>query len=113
MQADGQVPTVRRVAQEAALNDPGVAAGLRSEAQGTTLRVVLVGEWRATQVPALESQLAALSLDGVREVAVHTSDATALDLSGAWHEIPEATAVVIRPGGELQRMAFTPRAPEA
>jgi phospholipid/cholesterol/gamma-HCH transport system permease protein len=75
---------VRRVAQEAALNDPGAAAGLRSEAQGTTLRVVLVGEWRATRVPALEPQLAALSLEGVREVAVHTGDATALDLSGAW-----------------------------
>jgi len=36
-----------------------------------------------------------------------------VDLPGAWHEIPEATAVHIRPGGELERMAFTPRAPEA
>ena len=36
-----------------------------------------------------------------------------VDLPGAWHEIPEATAVIIRPGGELERMAFTPRAPEA
>ena len=75
---------MRRVAQETALNDPGATAGLRSEAQGSTLRVVLVGEWCAAQVPSLEPQLAALTIDGVREVVLHTGDAAALDLSGAW-----------------------------
>ncbi len=75
---------MRRLAQEAALNDPGGTAGLRSEAQGTTLRVVLAGDWRASQFPVLEPQLAALPLDGVREVVVLAGGATALDLSGAW-----------------------------
>lgn len=30
------------------------------------------------------------------------------DLPGAWHEIPEATAVVVGPGGALERRPFTP-----
>jgi phospholipid/cholesterol/gamma-HCH transport system permease protein len=75
---------VRRVAQEAALNEPGDAAGLRSEAQGATLRVDLLGEWRAAQLPALERQLEALPLSGMSGLEVHTAGATALDLSGAW-----------------------------
>jgi len=75
---------VRRVTQEAALNDPGATAGLRSEAQGAILRVELVGDWRVAEVAQLEPQLEALPLAGVREVVVHTAGATALDLSGAW-----------------------------
>ncbi len=62
----------------------GTSAGLRSEAQGTTLNVELQGEWRAAQVPILARQLEALPLAGVREVVVHTAGVVALDLSGAW-----------------------------
>jgi phospholipid/cholesterol/gamma-HCH transport system permease protein len=75
---------VRRLAQEVALTGPGATAGLRSEAQGATLRLELVGEWRAAQVPQLETQLEALPLAGISELVVHTRGATALDLSGAW-----------------------------
>jgi predicted glutamine amidotransferase len=31
------------------------------------------------------------------------------DLPGAWHEIPEATAVTVRAGGVLEQQAFAPR----
>jgi predicted glutamine amidotransferase len=35
------------------------------------------------------------------------------DLPGAWHEIPEATALRVGPGGEWESRPFTPRAPAA
>ncbi|HSD77261.1 MAG TPA: class II glutamine amidotransferase [Solirubrobacteraceae bacterium] len=35
------------------------------------------------------------------------------DLPGAWHEIPEATAVTVRSGGVLERRAFAPQASTA
>ncbi len=89
---------MRRVAQEAALNQPadrageraprgaasGAGAGLRSAVDGTTLRLELEGEWRAASVRELERALDALPLEGIREVAVRTATAAALDLSGAW-----------------------------
>ena len=31
------------------------------------------------------------------------------DLSGVWHEIPESTAVVVKPGGAHERHNFSPR----
>lgn len=34
------------------------------------------------------------------------------DLAGAWHEIPEATAVTVRPGGVLEHRPFVPAVPE-
>jgi predicted glutamine amidotransferase len=34
------------------------------------------------------------------------------DLPGVWHEIPEATAVTVRPGGVLEERPFKPRMPE-
>ncbi|MCP5327304.1 MAG: ABC transporter permease [Sinobacteraceae bacterium] len=59
-------------------------AGLRSELRGSTLHLELVGDWRIAAVAALERQLDALPLAGIMEVMVHTTGATALDLSGAW-----------------------------
>jgi predicted glutamine amidotransferase len=35
------------------------------------------------------------------------------DLSGAWHEIPQGTAVTVRRGGVLEQRAFSPRAAPA
>jgi glutamine amidotransferase len=35
------------------------------------------------------------------------------DLPGAWHEIPEATAVVVRRGGALEQRPFQPHVPVA
>jgi predicted glutamine amidotransferase len=35
------------------------------------------------------------------------------DLQGAWHEIPEATVLTVRPGGALERDAFAPSVPAA
>jgi len=63
---------------------PGPPAGLRHELRGSTLRLELVGEWRAPSVPALERELDALAFGGVTELAVRTASAAALDLSGAW-----------------------------
>jgi predicted glutamine amidotransferase len=34
------------------------------------------------------------------------------DLPGVWREIPEATAVVVRPGGVLEERPFRPQAPD-
>jgi glutamine amidotransferase len=34
------------------------------------------------------------------------------DLSGAWHEIPESTAVTVRHRGMLEERPFRPRPPE-
>ena len=59
-------------------------AGLRSAAQGSSLHLELTGEWRVTEVAALERQLDALPLEGVAQVVVRTAGAAALDLSGAW-----------------------------
>jgi predicted glutamine amidotransferase len=33
------------------------------------------------------------------------------DLPGVWNEIPEATAVTVRPGGVLEQQPFRPRIP--
>jgi predicted glutamine amidotransferase len=35
------------------------------------------------------------------------------DLPGVWQEIPEATAVTVRPGGVLEEQPFRPRSPDA
>jgi hypothetical protein len=35
------------------------------------------------------------------------------DLPGAWHEIPEATALVVAPGGAWDTRPFRPRVPSA
>ena len=35
------------------------------------------------------------------------------DLPGAWHEIPESTALVVSPGGAQEQRAFRPRAQHA
>ncbi|MCC6172832.1 MAG: MlaE family lipid ABC transporter permease subunit [Gammaproteobacteria bacterium] len=82
-------PDVVAGAVEPADADAGAAAaaapaGLRSAAQGSSLHLELTGEWRATEVAALERQLDALPLEGVTEVIVRTAGAAALDLSGAW-----------------------------
>jgi len=34
------------------------------------------------------------------------------DLPGVWHEIPERTAIVVRPGGEWELRPFKPVAPQ-
>ena len=35
------------------------------------------------------------------------------DLPGVWHEIPPATAVIVRPGGVLEERPFRPQATDA
>jgi hypothetical protein len=35
------------------------------------------------------------------------------DLPGAWHEIPESTALVVSPGGGLEQRPFRPRTDQA
>jgi hypothetical protein len=43
-----------------------------------------------------------------RWLFVHTFS----DLPGVWREIPEGTAVTVRPGGVLEERPFRPRAPD-
>ena len=49
-----------------------------------SLELQLSGEWRALQMPEIDSALAALDLAGVRKVVIVADRMAALDLSGAW-----------------------------
>jgi phospholipid/cholesterol/gamma-HCH transport system permease protein len=51
---------------------------------GDSLNVELVGSWRGHELPAIDAELAAVSFDGARQVAVTVPESTALDLAGAW-----------------------------
>jgi phospholipid/cholesterol/gamma-HCH transport system permease protein len=55
-----------------------------AEQHGPVLTLRLADEWRAAQVVAIEPQLAALDLAGLREVVIEARGAGAIDLSGAW-----------------------------
>ena len=52
--------------------------------QGDTLDAELTGRWRGAELPAIDAELAALSLAGVRAVRVTVPSHAQLDLAGAW-----------------------------
>jgi phospholipid/cholesterol/gamma-HCH transport system permease protein len=49
-----------------------------------SLELLLSGEWRALQLPAIDAALAAIDFEGVRTVVIVADQVGALDLSGAW-----------------------------
>ena len=51
---------------------------------GQGLELDLTGEWRALQLARIESELAAVDLEGARRAVISTQALTALDLSAAW-----------------------------
>ncbi len=71
-----------------------------------TLR--LLGDWRARELSAIRSELAALPLERVREIAIDAGGAARLDLSGAWL-LREFLDGVAAAGG--RRVSFIGEAP--
>jgi len=57
---------------------------LSLERDGAKLEVELAGSWRGADLPAIEAELAAIPLPGVRELKIAMSDSLELDLAGAW-----------------------------
>ena len=56
--------------------------------QGDRIELALRGDWRATTLPAIEPEIAAVDLNGAGRVQIDASGAH-FDLSGAWllHDI--------------------------
>jgi phospholipid/cholesterol/gamma-HCH transport system permease protein len=57
---------------------------LRSQRDGDSLEVELAGSWRGSDLPAIEAELAATPLAGMRRVVVTVPESVPLDLAGAW-----------------------------
>jgi len=57
---------------------------LSQQHDGETLDVELAGSWRGADLPAIDAELATLSLAGVQRLRVAVPAALALDLAGAW-----------------------------
>jgi len=49
-----------------------------------SLEAELAGHWRAADLSAIDAELTALPLEGVRELKVHVPASLQLDLAGAW-----------------------------
>jgi len=57
---------------------------LTQQRDGANLEVELAGRWRGAELSAIEAELAALSLSGVRQLRVSVPPELDLDLAGAW-----------------------------
>jgi hypothetical protein len=57
---------------------------LSQQRDGANLEVELAGSWRGAELPAIDAELAALPLDGVRALRVTVPESFDLDLAGAW-----------------------------
>ena len=55
-----------------------------TQRNGAVLALRLAGRWCATEVGAIEAQLAGLDASGLQRVLVSTRDLADLDISGAW-----------------------------
>jgi len=51
---------------------------------GDSLAVELSGHWRGSELPAIETELAAQTFEGARELVVTVPESVTLDLAGAW-----------------------------
>ncbi|HEX6637694.1 MAG TPA: ABC transporter permease [Steroidobacteraceae bacterium] len=51
---------------------------------GDNLEVELSGSWRGSELPAIDAELGAVSLDGVAALRVRVPDTVPMDLAGAW-----------------------------
>jgi phospholipid/cholesterol/gamma-HCH transport system permease protein len=61
-----------------------LAQHLTARRSGETLDLELSGEWRVAQLAAIDVELAAVDLAGVRHVRVNTEHLDVLDFSAAW-----------------------------
>jgi phospholipid/cholesterol/gamma-HCH transport system permease protein len=57
---------------------------LSQQRNGANLEVELAGSWRGADLPAIDAELAGLSLAGVRELRITIPESLDLDLAGAW-----------------------------
>jgi phospholipid/cholesterol/gamma-HCH transport system permease protein len=57
---------------------------LSAQRDGDNLEVELAGSWRGLDLPDIDAELAALSLDGVRALRITVPESLELDLAGAW-----------------------------
>ena len=57
---------------------------LSAQRDGEKLEIELAGSWRGTDLPAIDAELAATSLAGVRVLSVSVPEGLELDLAGAW-----------------------------
>jgi phospholipid/cholesterol/gamma-HCH transport system permease protein len=89
---------------------------LSAQRDGDKLEVELAGSWRGIDLPAIDAELASVSLGGVRELHVVVPAALPLDLAGAWtlrrwlHAAQEAGATVAfagSPPGQLELIDST------
>jgi phospholipid/cholesterol/gamma-HCH transport system permease protein len=57
---------------------------LKLQRDGETIEAELAGSWRGHDLPAIDEELAAQSLTGVRRVVVTVPESVTLDIAGAW-----------------------------
>jgi predicted glutamine amidotransferase len=106
---------------EATAREHGVAAPVQgtfgvSDGDGLwAVRYATVGPARSLFASADVDTLKALQPDNPRLQRLSEGDRVIVsepfaDLPGAWQEIPEATAVSVRRGGEMEERPFVPRA---
>lgn len=57
---------------------------LSQQRDGANLEVELAGSWRGAELPAIDAELAAVPLSGVRTLRITIPDSHELDLAGAW-----------------------------
>src|SRR5688572_21000989 len=57
---------------------------LTAQRDGNNLDVELAGTWRGTDLPAIDAELAAVSLAGVGALRITVPESLDLDLAGAW-----------------------------
>jgi phospholipid/cholesterol/gamma-HCH transport system permease protein len=60
------------------------AMHLSAQRDGDNLEVELTGSWRGTDLPAIDAELAATSLAGVRTLRIAVPESLGMDLAGAW-----------------------------
>ncbi|MFN8132859.1 MAG: class II glutamine amidotransferase [Solirubrobacteraceae bacterium] len=108
---------------EATARRHGIAPALQASigvSDGETLwavRYSTEGATRTLFVSADVDSLRALHPERARLQRMREGDRLVVseplvDLPGAWHEIPESSAVIVRPGGALEHVGFAPRLPE-
>src|SRR6478736_4940024 len=57
---------------------------LSAQRDGDKLEVELAGSWRGIDLPAIDAELAAVPLAGVRLLRIAVPESLELDLAGAW-----------------------------
>jgi len=80
---------------------------LSLQRDGDSLHVELAGNWRGTELPAIDAELASQSLGGARELIVSVPETLELDLAGAW-TLREWMQAAARAGLDVRFAGATP-----